>query len=161
MENEKLVVSLLMACHHPGGKNSRSPGASTAVTAVGSTCWTKAGNCFKSFSRANTSTWDVLPISELGRRSFDELSDIPGVNGYIDGVTDGGANQTDLKPTTCTVGHFLETGCILIWKPNRHTIAVVIGILRFELQKQLSEYIIDNNIRCEQATWHLSDPAMY
>jgi hypothetical protein len=37
IESDRLTASLLMACHHPGGKNKRSPGPMTVVMACGTT----------------------------------------------------------------------------------------------------------------------------
>lgn len=64
IESEKLVLSLLIACHHPGGKNSMSAGFSTAVIDRGSTFSTKSGSLC---SGANTSISEVLLKAELGK----------------------------------------------------------------------------------------------
>lgn len=98
-EKEKLVVSLLMACHQPGGKKSMSPGPNVAVIAAGMTLCTKSGYSCRWCASAKTSTLDVLPSSELGRWWSGSLSD-GFTKGYIDEDTEGGANHTDLRPTT-------------------------------------------------------------
>lgn len=65
METEKLVSSLRIACHHPGGKNNKSPGLSVTVVAWDTACSQKSGNsgllaATPSGEVGNTSTRDVL-----------------------------------------------------------------------------------------------------
>lgn len=59
METEKLTSSLRNACHHPGGKKSKSPGSSVAVMASGTTSFQNPGNSLD-VSAAKTSTFEVL-----------------------------------------------------------------------------------------------------
>lgn len=61
METEKLTSSLRNACHHPGGKKSKSPGSSVAVMASGTTSFQNLGNSLD-VSAAKTSTFEVLDI---------------------------------------------------------------------------------------------------
>jgi hypothetical protein len=61
MDKEKLVVSLFMACHHPGGKKRASPGPRVALVEIGTTSRIKFGKSFNSSTSENTPTCDVFP----------------------------------------------------------------------------------------------------
>ena len=107
IDTEKLISSLLMACHQPGGKNKTSPGSSVALNASGTASLQNKGN-LTLFRSENTSTCAVLVIE--GANEFaaglrvHSVSDTPdgGGNGYIAFVTldVGGASQIVLRPTT-------------------------------------------------------------
>jgi len=61
IETEKLTVSLLIACHHPGGKKSMSPGPSTEHIAYGTTSFLNSPRPSASESDcAKTSRREVL-----------------------------------------------------------------------------------------------------
>lgn len=93
MEKEKLVVSLFMACHHPGGKKRTSPGARTAFMDTGTTFFTYSGKISRALRSANTSTREVLfKLFEL----MECLKSDEEETGYIEGDAEGGASHTDL-----------------------------------------------------------------
>ena len=88
METLALVSSLLMACHQPGGKNSRSPGSNTALIAWGCTWVKNLGN----FSRVS------LVNEKTGTRLVLESKDWDDADLYDDGdeaVTEGGDDRFD------------------------------------------------------------------
>ena len=95
MESDKLVDSLRMLCHQPGGKNNASPGPKVAVADCGTTLSMKSGNSCNFWEK--TSTREVLLKVEW-RSVASELGGVEKV--YINSDTDGGASQTDLWPTT-------------------------------------------------------------
>lgn len=90
-ETEKLVVSLLMACHQPGGMNNKSPGSSLPCSAFGIAWSWKSGN--SEFNGANTSTREVFIMEGLTAKESLGL-DIG--YGYIHSFKSGGASQTVL-----------------------------------------------------------------
>ena len=107
IDTEKLISSLFMACHQPGGKNRTSPGSSVVLNASGTASLQNKGNLFLFWSE-NTSTCAVLVIEGASKfaaglrvRSVSDFTDVGG-NGYIAFVTPGvgGASQTVLRPTT-------------------------------------------------------------
>ena len=70
MDTEKLVSSLRIACHHPGGKNNRSPGSSVTDIAEGTAWLQKSGKLdllasMSSGAERKMSTWDVLLMDGL------------------------------------------------------------------------------------------------
>lgn len=107
IDTEKLFSSLRIACHHPGGKKSKSPGSSVALIAFGATFSQKSGSC-PGTGVAKTSTQDVLLIDGLvvfvaGLYDLSVADGVAGVYGYIYCDIDGGASHTVLRPTTCAV----------------------------------------------------------
>lgn len=94
MESDKLVDSLRILCHQPGGKNNASPGPKVAIADCGTTLSMKSGNSCNSWEK--TSTREVLlkvGVGEWGSIAS-ELGGVEKV--YIESDTDGGASQTDL-----------------------------------------------------------------
>lgn len=89
IETEKLISSLLNACHQPGGKNSKSPGSSVADIAAGTTSFQNSG---KSSPGENTSMREVLLMFAPG------LCDA--CEGYVFIELAGGASHTVFRPTT-------------------------------------------------------------
>jgi len=94
MDSERLVDSLRMLCHQPGGKKRASPGPKVARMEWGITLAANSGNSFKSCGLAKTSTREVFFNCELGKSDSDTDENV-----YIASDTSGGASQTDLCPT--------------------------------------------------------------
>lgn len=89
IDTEMLTSSLRMACHHPGGKRSKSPGCRV-------THWADDGTT-RSWNSGNVSSGCAVVEEKTSTR---EVFDKERSCGYIQGVADGGASQTVLRPTT-------------------------------------------------------------
>lgn len=89
MDTEKLVDSLFIACHQPGGMKRRSPGAKTADIAFGTTRDQKSGCSWFCTVLEKTSIEDVLG------RLVESLAGPAHI--YKERL--GGANHMDFRPT--------------------------------------------------------------
>lgn len=111
MDTEKLFSSLRIACHHPGGKNNKSPGSNVALIAFEGTFSQKSGCAVTSdpgTEAAKTSTRDVLLMDGLvvfaaGLCVLSAADGAAGGYAYMKGDIDGGASHTVLRPTTWAV----------------------------------------------------------
>jgi len=98
IDTEKLVDSLRIPCHQPGGKNSKSPGPSSTLIARGKTFSAKSGTSSTIFSAEKTSSLDVF--GEIISSDTTEASEVRESFGkqqlFINKEVCGGLNQTVL-----------------------------------------------------------------